>query len=186
MNITLIGYRGSGKSSVGPLLAEHLGWRAVDADRLLEQRVGQTISEMFATHGEPYFRQHEAALLQELLAEQQLVIATGGGCVMNEITRQSLRERSLVVWLQTDLETILQRMQHDPTTQGSRPALTKLPAREEIAALLEVREPIYRETSHLRIDSSQMTPPEIASQLLRQMTELPPPLRPVPAGRACG
>src|SRR5262249_41226273 len=143
--IYLVGYRGSGKSTVGPLLAGRLGWRFLDADALLEQRAGRTVADVFAAEGGAGFRQREAALLAELAGRERHVIANGGGVVLRAANRRLLRESGYCVWLTGDPATLYQRSQTDPASRGRRPALTGLPGPAEVERLMREREPLYRE-----------------------------------------
>src|SRR5437879_5098392 len=97
--IALIGYRGSGKSTVGPLVAARLGWRFVDADVVLEVKAGKSIARIFAEDGEIQFRDLEANNLVNLLGEDDIVLATGGGAILRDSNRRLLKETSFVVWL---------------------------------------------------------------------------------------
>src|SRR5438270_10957805 len=98
-NIFLIGYRGTGKSTVATILAERLGWTALDADTALENKHGCTIAHIFATEGEAAFRDKEESLLEELCGLRRRVIATGGGAILRPTNRQRLRGAGRVVWL---------------------------------------------------------------------------------------
>jgi shikimate kinase/rhodanese-related sulfurtransferase len=144
--IALIGYRGSGKSTVAQQLAKRLGWAWVDADAVLEQRAGCTIHELFRRDGEPAFRQREAALLGEFCASSRLVIATGGGVILREDNRELLRRSAWVVWLDADAQTLARRLESDPGSATRRPALTQAASNslEEIRAVMQFREPLYR------------------------------------------
>jgi shikimate kinase/rhodanese-related sulfurtransferase len=145
--IALIGYRGSGKSTVARLLAERLGWTWLDADTVLEQRAGCSIRELFATEGEAGFRLREAAILAELCAIPQLVLATGGGVILREDNRERLRKSAWVVWLEAEAETLWQRLASDPASGARRPALTAAASNslDEIRAVMQFREPLYRQ-----------------------------------------
>ena len=147
--VFLVGYRGSGKSTVGPLLAGRLGWSFVDADALLESRAGKSISRIFAENGEPFFRDLESTLLNELATTPQLVIATGGGVVLHPHNREILQQRGLCVWLQAPAELVWERIQQDPTTQHRRPNLTAAGGLFEVKELLALREPHYRSAAHV-------------------------------------
>src|SRR5262245_46431895 len=138
--VFLVGYRGSGKTTVAGLLAERLGWQWLDADALLEVRAGRSIRRIFEEEGEAAFRRMESELLQELCNCQRHVIATGGGIVLKEANRRRLREAGRVVWLDADASTLWQRMQEDVTTAERRPNLT-VGGLEEVEQLLRVREP---------------------------------------------
>src|SRR5262245_20417230 len=123
-NIILIGYRGTGKTTVAQLLAGRLGWEAIDADRVLEARYGRSIREIFAEEGEAGFRDKEAAVLEESCRGQRAVLASGGGVVLRPENRQRVTAAGFVVWLTADPETIWQRLQGDQSTADRRPALS--------------------------------------------------------------
>jgi shikimate kinase/rhodanese-related sulfurtransferase len=148
--IALIGYRGSGKSTVAQHLAKRLGWSWLDADAVLEQRAGCTIRELFLSEGEPAFRRREAALLTEFCAIPQLVLATGGGVILREDNRELLRRSAWVVWLDADAETLWRRLESDPGSATRRPALTQAASNslEEIRAVMRFREPLYRQSAN--------------------------------------
>lgn len=145
MVITLIGYRGSGKSTVAAPLAEQLGWSWVDADAELERRVGRSIREIFETDGEPAFRELERQVLTDLLSRRHLVVAAGGGAVLNAEMRRQMKSAGPVVWLQARVETLAQRIESDATTAERRPNLTARGGRDEIERVLAMREPFYQE-----------------------------------------
>jgi len=165
--IFLIGYRGTGKTTVARLLAEALGWPWLDADELLERRYGQTIRDIFATEGEEAFRDKEEAILSELCQLKEHVIATGGGVVLREQNRERLRKSGWVVWLTTDVDTIHRRLQADPTTWDRRPALAAASPQTEIATLLQVREPHYRSCSHVSVSTEGRSPEQVVKEILR-------------------
>jgi len=132
-SIVLIGMMGAGKSSVGRRLAARLGVPFVDADTEIESAAGMTIPEIFAQHGESYFRAGEARVIARLLDQGPQVLATGGGAVMDASTRTLIRERGISIWLKADLEVLLKRTKR----RGDRPLADK------IKDLLPQREPIY-------------------------------------------
>ncbi|WP_231746711.1 shikimate kinase [Maioricimonas rarisocia] len=168
--ITLTGYRGTGKSSVAPLLANRLGWSWIDADAEIERRAGQSISDIFAAGGEPEFRRQERAVMVDLLSRDRLVIASGGGAILDEQTRRDMQQAGPVVWLEAEVDTILARMGTDETTTSRRPALTEHDPRAEVEQLLSIRGPLYEAVATIRVKTDQQTPEQIVEQLL---TELP-------------
>ncbi|QDU36544.1 Shikimate kinase [Maioricimonas rarisocia] len=170
MMITLTGYRGTGKSSVAPLLANRLGWSWIDADAEIERRAGQSISDIFAAGGEPEFRRQERAVMVDLLSRDRLVIASGGGAILDEQTRRDMQQAGPVVWLEAEVDTILARMGTDETTTSRRPALTEHDPRAEVEQLLSIRGPLYEAVATIRVKTDQQTPEQIVEQLL---TELP-------------
>src|ERR1051326_5701426 len=119
--IYLIGLRGTGKTTVGRLLAKLLNRPFHDADELLEQRAGRLIRDIFAAEGEAGFRDREEAILTELSAAGSSVIATGGGVVLRESNRETMRRTGVAVWLTADVDTLVQRLQSDPATMQRRP-----------------------------------------------------------------
>ena len=157
MVITLIGYRGTGKSTLASPLAQRLGWDWIDADVELERRAGRSIQNIFATDGEPEFRRLERELLAELLQRDRLVIAAGGGAIMNEATRAEMKSAGPVVWLQASADAIERRLATDPTTGQRRPNLTSTGGRAEIERLLALREPLYRECATIVLDSENIS-----------------------------
>ncbi len=166
MVITLIGYRGTGKSTVGPLLAARLGCEFVDADPEIERRAGRSIRQIFADGGEQEFRRLEAEFLAEQLARTRLVLAPGGGAVLNHATRQRMQSAGPVVWLTAPTEVIVQRMADDATSADRRPALTSLPPRDEIEQLLAKRTPVYAQAASITVETSGKPVDQIVDEIL--------------------
>lgn len=164
-NVFLIGYRGTGKSTVAQLLAARLGWEAVDADAVLEARVGRSIRHIFLEDGEAKFRRLEAAVLKRLCRRQHQVVATGGGVVLRPGNRRRLREAGGVVWLFANAKTIWRRLQTDPSTAERRPDLT-VGGLAEIKEMLQVREPLYRACANLAVNTAGREPVEIVHEIL--------------------
>lgn len=173
--ITLIGYRGTGKSTVASLLGEILGCGWCDADVVLEQKLGCSITSLVRERGEPVFRDEEAAVLADLLARFPGVLSTGGGAVLRAKNREALRASGRpVVWLAAPAEVIRQRLAADPTTAARRPALAapSSPGRStpgdplaEVTAALVERETLYRECADFQIDTSIATPAAVAARV---------------------
>ena len=166
MRIVLIGYRGTGKTTVGQVLADLLGWPLIDTDVLVEQRAGGSIREIFARVGEDGFRDLEAAVIADLRPRDAVVISAGGGAILREANRLALRHNSLVAWLTAPAETLHQRIAADATTAARRPDLTTLTGLSEIRHLLEVREPLYRATADMTVDTGTASPDETAQLIL--------------------
>jgi shikimate kinase len=172
MLLTLIGYRATGKTTLARLLARRLGWEWIDADVEIERRSGKSIARLFAEDGEPAFRDLEAAVMADLCQRPRLVIAAGGGAPMRPETRDAMRAGGKVVWLTARPETILARMSGDATTASRRPALTDRAGLEEIVHLLAKREPIYRQTAHLEVQTEDKDPDSLADEILRRLGEV--------------
>src|SRR5690606_15592070 len=145
VNLGLIGYRGTGKTTVAQHLAAQLGWDWVDLDAQIEQAAGRSIAEIFQADGEPAFRQLESEVLAAHCGLDRPGLATGGGIVMAPANRQRLAELSAVVWLTASPATLWERIHRDASTGSRRPDLTAVGGLAEIAQLLEMRTPWYRE-----------------------------------------
>lgn len=167
MNVVLTGYRGTGKSTVGRLVAAQLGLRFVDADEELERRAGRTIAEIFAGGGESEFRDLEASVVADLLAEDGLVVALGGGAVLRPENRQQLRaSHNRVVWLKAEAATLHQRIDADASTSQRRPNLTVGGGLEEVERLLSLREPLYHECAEFAVDTESKPPEQVAAEIV--------------------
>jgi shikimate kinase len=163
--IFLIGYRGTGKSSVARHLAERLGYDSVDADAEIERRAGKSIAAIFAEDGEAAFRDLESQLVAELTGLRRTVIALGGGAVLRESNRNAIRAAGPVVWLTAAVDVIAARLAADPTTAGRRPNLTKTGGRAEVEALLADREPIYRQCATFVVNTDRKTCAQVADEI---------------------
>ncbi len=161
--VFLIGYRGTGKSTVARHLAELLGWTALDADAVLEHTYGTTIKEIFATEGEPSFRDKESTILAELATRDEVVIATGGGVILRPENRELLRHGK-VAWLQASPQTIADRLARDATTEERRPDLAQ-GGLAEIIELLKAREPLYKACAGFEVDTEKYKPREAAKRI---------------------
>ncbi|MCA9052267.1 MAG: shikimate kinase [Planctomycetaceae bacterium] len=169
MVITLIGFRGVGKSSVAPQLAARLGWEWIDADREVADRAGKSIPDIFSQDGEPVFRKWEADVMNDLLHRDCLVVAAGGGAVMNDQTRRLMQEAGPVVWLQAALETIWSRIAATLGGEGGRPALTEHDPRTEVEILLNQREPVYAAAASVTIRTGDHSIAAIVDEIVAQL-----------------
>ena len=161
--IVLTGFMGSGKSTVGPLVAERLGWRFIDVDNEIEAEAGCTIAEIFARQGEAAFREREHAAIVRLARGERLVLALGGGAIENQATRHLLAAdpETLLIHLEVELATTLARCSGSDAT---RPVLAD---RANLAARYERRLPLYRKMAQVAIAGDALTPAEAADAVLR-------------------
>ena len=163
----LVGTRGTGKSTVGRILAERLVRPFLDADVELEEKLGRSIAAIFAEDGEPLFRDREEQVLSELTtAHPVAILATGGGVVLRETNCKALRSFGFVVWLWTDPALAAARLQADRREIDVRPALTPAGTIAELAGVLEARTPLYQKVADRVVDTSGRTPEMVADLIL--------------------
>ena len=166
MTISLIGYRGSGKSSVGLLLAERLGYECIDSDNLIEAAAGITIADIFATKGEAEFRRLETETIAQLVTRQNVVLAVGGGAILAEINRERLKSAGHVVWLRASTQVLAERIGADQKSSTQRPSLTGKSIEEEVADVLCARMPLYAAAATIEIETAAMTPSQICDEII--------------------
>ncbi len=159
--VVLVGFMGAGKSTIGPLLAERLGWTFLDLDTRIEERTGRRIAELFRDDEESSFRAREHRAAEEAMREKRLVLAAGGGAFAQPGTREVLQKQSVTVWLRCDLPTIIARVPSD----GSRPLATN---RAIMQALLGEREPSYQ-LSDVVVDTTEATPEGVVRKVLEKL-----------------
>ncbi len=167
--IFLIGYRGTGKTTVGRLVAERLGCESIDADDEIERRAGKSVAAIFADDGEAVFRDLEAQVVADLSRRTKLVVAPGGGAVLRHTTRDAMRAAGPVVWLTASVDTIAARLAADAATGNRRPNLTASGGRAEIEALLAERTPIYRACATVVVDTEGKSPAEVADDVIARL-----------------
>ena len=165
-NLVLVGPMGSGKTTLGRELASRLDLRLRDVDLAVELEAGGSVSAIFAREGEAGFRAREKAMLARLLAEEGVLVATGGGAVLDADNRRTMRERGFVVYLPVDVATQLARLANDP----DRPLLAR-PDREQVLQdLAAVRTPLYGEVADLVFDTTGLTADDAATRLAERLT----------------
>jgi shikimate kinase len=162
-NIALIGFMGTGKSSVGQIISNQLHFSFLDTDHVIEARVGKTISEIFAQDGEPAFRDLERRIVKGLETRKKTVISTGGGLPANDDNLVSLKSHALVVCLWASPETIWERVHN----QTHRPLLNEPDPLAKIRSLLAAREPFYRQADVL-INTEMRSLREVTLQVIHQ------------------
>ncbi|QOW19037.1 shikimate kinase [Lysobacter ciconiae] len=161
-NIILVGPMAAGKSRLGRELAQRCGLRLVDADAEIEREAGASIAAIFAREGEAGFRRRERAILADLLMQDGIVLATGGGAVLDAGTRTLLPERGLVVHLHASPATQLARAAGDT----ARPLLQQPDPSAVLHALATERDPLYAAVAQLRIDTDDLAPSEVCARIL--------------------
>ncbi len=152
-NIVLIGFMGSGKSSIGRRVAAHFGFQFVDTDALLVAREGRAIAEIFAGEGEARFRDLETSVLKSLGVRERCVISTGGGVILRDENRALLRGLGLTVWLTASEDVIFERV----SRTNKRPLLHTANPRETVTQLLAARRPLYEAAAQFTVDTTTLT-----------------------------
>jgi shikimate kinase len=162
-NIFLVGPMGSGKSAVGRRLARELGLEFVDSDDEIERRTGVDIPYIFEKEGEAGFRQREAEIIADLTGRSGLVLATGGGAILDAGSRERLRSRGRVVYLRTTLDQQMARTRHS----ADRPLLNNADPRGTLERLMAVRAPLYDEVAAITVDTDGRKVKTVVDQILR-------------------
>ncbi len=150
-NIFLIGLMGAGKTTIGRQIASELSLEFFDSDHEIEDRTGVTITHIFDIEGENGFRKRETAVLDELTERKGIVLATGGGAILKAENRQFLMSRGTTIYLYANIDTLLERTSKD----RNRPLLQTEDPKEKLEELLETRDPLYRETADIIIDTGK-------------------------------
>jgi shikimate kinase len=166
-SIFLVGMMGAGKTSVGRVLAKRLQKTFYDSDHVIEDRTGVKIPLIFEIEGEPGFRVRESAVVDELTALRDIVLATGGGAVLSEKNRDRLRTRGTVVYLRASVRDLLNRTRHDK----NRPLLQAADPRTRLTELYEKRDPLYREVAHVTVDTGNQSIASLINRLCQLLLE---------------
>jgi len=160
---------GAGKTSVGRVLAKRLDKVFHDSDHVIEERTGVKIPVIFEIEGEAGFRTRESAVVDELTALPDIVLATGGGAILSESNRARLRSRGTVVYLRATVRDLLNRTRHD----RNRPLLQTADPRARLNELYELRDPLYRETAHVVIETGSQSLVSLVNRLHQMLIEVP-------------
>lgn len=169
MNIFLIGYRCSGKTSVGKLLAGKLGWPFVDTDADIVNEHGLTIADMVADRGWKSFREKEKAVIKKRCTQDRTVVATGGGAILDSMNVDLMKAVGTLIWLSVRADTVKERILKDTHTGDQRPSLTAKSLLEEIEETLAVRNPYYQSAMDLCIDTDDCSIDEISERIVEQL-----------------
>lgn len=161
MNLVLIGYRGTGKSTVAQILGRTLGWPVRSLDAEIVRRAGRTIPEIVANGGWDAFRDLESEVVRDASAGDGLILDCGGGAILRAGNATALRAHGFVVWLTAPIEILAARIEGD----SNRPSLTGKPVAEEVREVLAIREPLYRAAAHAVVETGQETPEECAARI---------------------
>ena len=170
-NLILIGYRSSGKTSVGAALANKLQVPFCDTDALISRRTGKSVREIVAEKGWEGFRREERIVIKGLSFMTGSVIALGGGAVMDTVNLEALREKGFFIWLVADAKTVIGRMEKDAITVEQRPPLTNADPIAETAALLKEREPVYRLLADYIVDTTDRTVEAVVDEIMKRIAE---------------
>ncbi len=169
MKIFLIGYRCTGKTTIGKTLADLLKFDFIDTDSMIEQKIESSILDFVEKNGWDKFRQIEKETLLKTKKDKNIVIATGGGIILDRENQQFIKNNGFTVWLDASLSTILSRLKKDFKTKDSRPSLTNDDVFNETAKVLKQRIPIYQRISHIKVDTNFNPPEEIANTIKRRL-----------------
>jgi shikimate kinase len=176
-NLVLIGYRATGKTSVGVRLAEVLQRPFVDLDQVLVQEAGRSVAEIVAQGGWGEFRRLEKELVARYRDARGLVLATGGGVVLDPDNVTALRENGILIWVTADPSVIQARLAQDQPRDANRPSLTGGDTIREAAAVAEERAPLYQAAAQIRIDTTHKSVPQVVELVLEALkTVMPGPL----------
>ncbi|MGD9339362.1 MAG: shikimate kinase AroK [Chromatiales bacterium] len=167
INVFLIGPMGAGKTAVGKQLARRLGWEFVDSDREIEDRTGVDISFIFEKEGEEGFRQRECKVIEDLTTRHNVVLATGGGAVLDSANRTVLAGRGYVVYLFASVDQQAERTR----TARNRPLLNTEDPRARLEELMEVRDPLYRQVADLVLHTDGQRVTQVAEEIHRNIKD---------------
>jgi len=173
-NLFLIGYRCTGKSSVGKLLSAKLDWPFIDTDSLVVSENGMSINEIVDTYGWETFRKMEHAVVKEVCVLDRRVVATGGGIVLNEANVSLMKKSGKIIWLRASSETIKVRMVQDQASETLRPALTSTDSISEIKETLAERAPLYQHAMDFSVDTDNVRLDAIVDFINENLKKLDP------------
>lgn len=173
-NIFLVGMMGAGKTTVGKALAEYMGMQFIDSDHEIQSRTGVKIPTIFEIEGEAGFRKRERNVIRDLVKQPNIILATGGGAILNHENRELLQKHGTVIYLRTNVHDLYQRTRHDknrPLLQNTNNVEAKL------TSLYEERDPLYQQAAHLIIDSGKQNVRHLVRKIILNLTSSTPPIR---------
>jgi shikimate kinase len=167
-NVALIGFMGVGKTVVGKVLAKKLNWKFVELDLLIEQKAGKSIPDIFQEDGEIAFRELEIEVTKEISQKERMIIACGGGIVLNQLNIDRLRQKSVIVYLTASPEVIFKRILRSGT---ERPLLKTSDKALEIRDLVKLREPFYERAADIKINTSKLNVDVVSDRIITRLKE---------------
>ncbi|MGB9698901.1 MAG: shikimate kinase [Thermodesulfobacteriota bacterium] len=167
MNLVLIGYRAAGKTTVGKILSRLTGFPFVDTDELIEKQEGHSIKEIVSQKGWKGFREIEKKVIAQVSSQHTLIIAVGGGAILDEENVRNLKKNGFLIWLKAPLPVLSERLARDEKSFTQRPSLTGKGTFDEFAEIFKDREPIYARVAGLEIDTSSGDAEAVAHQILK-------------------
>jgi shikimate kinase len=169
MNIYLIGFRCTGKTTIGKIISKELNMDFIDADDELVKQQGEPISEIVEKHGWDYFRDKESDVLKEISSRKNYVVATGGGVILKKENIDCMKKNGTVIWLRANPDTVKNRMLKDEKTEQSRPSLTSKGLIDEIKETIETRNPLYTEAMDFDIITDDVGVEEVTRKMLKRL-----------------
>ncbi|MDY7036806.1 MAG: shikimate kinase [Thermodesulfobacteriota bacterium] len=171
MNIVLIGYRCSGKTEVGKILAKELNKDFFDTDKLIEDSAGCSIEKIIYRYGWEYFRNIEKKIIEKVSTRDDLILATGGGIVLEWDNVINLQRNGLIVWLDGNAEVLKERMKRDHGSGKIRPSLTGSDPLDEIREVLTIRKPLYERAADLVVDAGSASIHEVTNSIINALSK---------------
>ncbi len=167
MNIVLIGMRGSGKTTVGKMLSQHLKKEFIAMDKLVAEKAGMEITLIVKKHGWEYFRDLEAKVTKEVSQKENIIIATGGGVVVRPENVQALKKHGKIFWLTVGVDTLLKRIGND----ANRPSLTGKSPKEDMEETQKQRQKLYEQAADVIVDTENVAPKEVMEEIITNLED---------------
>lgn len=167
MNIVLIGMRGSGKNTVGKLLAQHLKKDFIAMDEVVAKKAGMTIAQIVKKYGWEYFRDLESKVTKEISQKDNVIIATGGGVVVRPENVQALKQHGKLFWLTVNVGTLLKRI----GTDANRPSLTGKSQREDMEETNKHRQKLYEQAADVIVDTEKISPKQVMREIIKNLED---------------